>query len=339
MLYTTTRDNKDAYTAHRTLVENSAPDGGAFVPFRMPKLTTDEIAELCTKNFAQAIAEILNRFFACKLTGWDVEFCIGRNSIRLSTMPHRIVIAELWHNPDGIYEHICNSLYHKLCNMNSGEPSEWFVIASHIAVLFGIYSEICGAGIVSQGDMIDLTVMADNLTVPIAAVYARQMGLPLGMIILTSENSNNLWDVIHLGEISAPCNQELLTSYERLIYALLNLSSAETFRNAMLAKRIYRIEEEQLPLFNKGLFCAVTGNNRSAQNINSIFRSNSYILDPATALSIGGLQDYRAKSGDSRLTLALSYMSPMNCIREISEATGMSQEKLTSILSKPLDGR
>lgn len=339
MLYTTTRDNKDAYTAHRTLKENSAPDGGLFVPFRMPTLTADEINDLCNNTFSQTIAEILNRFFSSKLTGWDVDFCIGRNSINISTMSHRIVIAELWHNPDGIYGHICNSLYQRIGGDNSGEPSEWFTVASHIAVLFGIYSELCGLGIVSPGDSIDFSVMADNLTIPVAAIYARQMGLPLGTLVLTNVNNSSLWDLIHLGELITSSGSENAAGYERLIHAVLDESSVEAFRNAMLSKKIFRLDSECLPQLNKGLFCAVTGNNRWAQNVNSIFRSNSCILDPEAALSVGGLQDYRAKSGESKLSLVLSCNSPLNCINQISDAIGLSQEKVASLLKKSVDGR
>ena len=36
MLYITTRNNYDAFTAYRTLGEGRGPDGGLFVPFQMP---------------------------------------------------------------------------------------------------------------------------------------------------------------------------------------------------------------------------------------------------------------------------------------------------------------
>ena len=41
MLYVTTRNNRDAYTARRALTENRGPDGGFFVPFREPVFTPE----------------------------------------------------------------------------------------------------------------------------------------------------------------------------------------------------------------------------------------------------------------------------------------------------------
>lgn len=339
MLYKTTRDDNDTYTAHKVLHENCASDGGVFIPYRMPYLSINEIADLVTAGFGATIAAILNKFFSCHLTGWDVDFCIGRNAVKLEEMSHRMVVAELWHNPDDDYGHICSSLFNKVCETVSETATEWFVIASHISVLFGIYCEMCRKGIVKVGEAVDITVQANKLTVPIAAVYARQMGLPVGTIILSCEENGNLWDMIHLGELAASTGNTDLNGFERLIHATVGCEAAEALRNAMLSKKTYHIPEEQRSVFNKGLFCSVVGKNRGAQNVNSIYRSNGYILDTATALTVAGLQDYRAKTGESQLTLVLSCTSPLHCLDSISSATGMSQDKLMMFMKNPQDRR
>lgn len=339
MLYITTRDDRDAYTAYRALHENAAPDGGAYIPFRMPMFSGDEIVQLGTKTFGEAVATILNRFFSCGLSGWDIDFCIGRNVIKLETMSHRMVVAELWHNPDGVYSHICSSLFNKLCGTTYNGPTEWFALATHIAVLFGIYSEMCRGNVIVAGDQMDITATADDLSIPIAALYARQMGLPIGTIIFTSEESSNLWDMIHLGELNISGESANTVNFERLIRATLGSAGVSALRNALLTKKTFRVDSELLASFNSGLFCSVTGRDRSAQNVNSIYRSNSYILDPMAALSVGGVQDYRAKTGESKLTLLLSCTSPMHCVSQISDATGISQEKLAMLLKNPQDRR
>lgn len=339
MLYITTRDDKNAYTAHHALHENTAPDGGAYVPFRMPYFSTKEISQLCSGNFGGAIAGILNKFFSLGLSDWDVDFAIGRNSLKLATMSHRMVVAELWHNLDGKYDYICSELYKKFSGSFTGAPSEWFKLAAHISVFFGIYCEICNSGIISTGDKIDISVMANDLTVPLGAIYARQMGLPIGTIMMTTVDDSSLWDLVHHGELSASAVKQDPVGYERLVHALLGGDAVRELRDTMEKNRTFRVDPEQMDALNQGLFCAVTGADRSAQNINSVYRSNSYVLDPMTALSIGGLQDYRAKSGESRLTLVLSCTSPLNCISEISSATGIVQDKLIALLKNPTDRR
>lgn len=339
MLYKTTRDDNDTYTAHRVLHENRASDGGVFIPFRMPLFSEKEIAELVSVGFGETVAAILNKFFSCHLTGWDVDFCIGRNAIKLDTMSHRMVVAELWHNPEGKYGHICSSLYNKICATVSEPVTEWFRIAAHISVQFGIYSEICRNGIINVGDSIDITTFAHDLSVPIAAVYARQMGLPIGTIILSCEENGDLWDMIHLGEVAVSVYNMDPNGVERLVHATMGIDMVKDLLDAMIVNKTFRVPEDQHSDFQDGLFCSVVGKDRGVQNVNSMYRSNSYLLDTTTAITVAGLQDYRAKTGESHMTLVLYCTSPQHSLDCISGATGIPQDKLSVLLKNALDGR
>ena len=46
MLYITTRGDRDAFTAHRTLCTDRAPDHGCFIPMRFPKFSEKEINDI-----------------------------------------------------------------------------------------------------------------------------------------------------------------------------------------------------------------------------------------------------------------------------------------------------
>ena len=46
MLYVTTRNDGDQYPALRTLGQDRGPDGGAYVPFRLPFFTPEEVENL-----------------------------------------------------------------------------------------------------------------------------------------------------------------------------------------------------------------------------------------------------------------------------------------------------
>ena len=94
MLYVTTRDPRDAYTANRALSENRCPEGGFFVPMRLPHYGESEIAELAEKSFSQNVADILNLLFATQLDGWSVEFGIGRYPVKLVALNGYIAILE-----------------------------------------------------------------------------------------------------------------------------------------------------------------------------------------------------------------------------------------------------
>ncbi|MBR0319604.1 MAG: hypothetical protein IIX10_00985, partial [Clostridia bacterium] len=55
----------------------------------------EEINLLYGMSFNRRVAEVLNRFFHTKLTGWDIDFCIGRYPVRMEQLAHRIFMAEL----------------------------------------------------------------------------------------------------------------------------------------------------------------------------------------------------------------------------------------------------
>ena len=79
MLYLSTRNATDCYTAYRALNEAYAPDGGVYVPFRLQKFTKEELKELRTQAPCATIAQILNLFFANRWNRdrhWNIDFLI-----------------------------------------------------------------------------------------------------------------------------------------------------------------------------------------------------------------------------------------------------------------------
>ena len=52
MLYVTTRSQEEAYTSSKPLAESRAPDGGFFVPMKMPCFDRAQIKALGEKSFS-----------------------------------------------------------------------------------------------------------------------------------------------------------------------------------------------------------------------------------------------------------------------------------------------
>lgn len=325
MLYITTRNDDNTFTSHKALVEDHAPDGGRFVPFRMPLYAADEIAGFKDKPFNQTVAEILNVFFSARLTGWDIDFCIGRNAVRLLSMSHRIVVSELWHNAEAKFSYLVDCLYRKMRNTEDALSAvDWAATAVRIAVLFGIYGQMLRCEYLDTDQAFDVSVPAEDFLMPMAVFYARQMGLPVSMIISTCEENGNIWDFIHRGVVNTNAvSENLISGLEKLVHATLGYSEVHGFRQACQSGQVYALSEEYLPVMNQAFFCAVAGKSRAGATINSLFRSNSYVIDPVTALCYGGLQDYRAKSGSSRVTVLFAERTPLDFSKEISEATGI----------------
>lgn len=331
MLYVTTRNDTVTYASRHTLKSNFAPDGGLFIPVEYPHYTEDQLVLLKSKSFGETVADILNLFYPNQLSGWDVDFSIGRNVFRLIPMSHRIAVAEMWHNLGDELTYIIKQLYNKILATNSVEqnPSSWFYITSVIAILFALYGELMKSDMIHPHQKFDVSVSDHDFLIPMAAWYARKMGLPIGTIIYTCEENYPVWDLIYRGSFNAATSdKKLQDGIERLICATLGHAESQNFVNRCQSNQTYFIDDELLSEFSVGMFCAVPGTTRASNVISSIYRTNNYLLDPNTALCHGGMQDYRARSGISRLTLLLSEENPMRFVDEITTAAGISSDVL-----------
>lgn len=299
MLYISSRSKTDSFTAHRTLCADLAPDGGVFIPYQLPAVSAEKLDEFRNNSFGQTVAEILNLFFSCKLTGWDVEICSGRMPLRLKEMSHRLMVAELFHNPAQQYSYMEMNLYQKLSGADGQQKATiWARISIRIALLFAIYATIPE----TTYRHFDICVNADDFTVPMAAYYARKMGLPISTIICSCNSSSALWDLIQKGEASTA---GIPLQMEGLIYQALGADSVKAFSEAFDRKGVYQLDEEKLSVLNSGLSAAVVSDDRIESVIRNIHRTNDYRISEEAAVSFGGLQDYRANTGESRYTLIL----------------------------------
>jgi threonine synthase len=333
MLYISTRNPKDTYTAYRALHEQNAPDGGMYVPFQKPVLSAEDLQQLYNDSFGQNVAKMLNRFFAARLTGWDVECAVGRNPVKLTSLGRRTIVGELWHNLELTYSGLEKSLYVLLTDKGQ-KPIGWSQIAIRIAVICGLMGELHRAGIKE----VDVAVAAGDFSTPIAVWYCRQMGLPIGMIICGCNENGALWDLLHRGE----CNTGAATvktdlpeldvafpAYlEQLIFATQSKEEFARYLGVAADGGVYALEEENLAKLNDRLCASVVGSSRVDTVISSVYRTNDCFIDPVTALSYGSLQDYRARTGENRMTVLLADYNPKLYADRVANAVGISNREL-----------
>ena len=237
MLYLTTRNNQDTYTVNHALTNMRAADGGLYVPFRMPVFSRDEILAMTELSASQRMAEILNRFFRTKLTGWDIDFCVGRYPVRLKSMSHRVTMGELWHNPGWTFEWLAN----RLTGMMRGIPEpdaragDWPFIAVRIAALFGIFGELLKSGEVSFSAPMDVAVASGDLSGAMAVWYARDMGLPIGKTVVATNENAFLWDLLHKGECKT--GSVAVIKRQEITYSLHSTDASGDYKSPLLAMK------------------------------------------------------------------------------------------------------
>ena len=335
MLYITTRDHSDAYTAHRVLSENRAADGGMFLPMQMPVVTKEKIAAMQSKTFGQNVADILNLFYKSRLDGWDVDFCIGRYCSKLTAMSHRAYIAEIWHNPDHDFARIVRNLTSRLRGnkYTTDAPTNWAWISIRIAVLFAVFGELYKMNVANADTAVDVAIPSGDFAGPMTVWYARQMGLPVANIICACDENDAAWDLLKNGQINMNAGMTVPSDLERLIYSVLGLQESQRFASMMERRRSYSVSAEAAAALGEGMYPAVISWKRRSEIIRGVYSASTYILDPGSAMAFGGLQDYRALAGETRPALIITERGPICSADTVSAAMGISVEMLRQRLN------
>lgn len=332
MRYVTTRNNRDSYSTEQVLRGEIAPDDGLVVPLDQPDQLDVILREGKEKPFNVRLAGILNCLLETELTGWDIDFCVGRYPVRTSTMSHRITIGECWHNPGWDFQWMANRLTEHICG-RIPVCSDWCVLAIQAGVILSLFSEF------PCGDLpVDIVVPSADLGWATAGLYARQWGGSVGNIVICCNENVALWDLVRRGELrtgafpvktSTPlCDQILPENLERLVYAW--GGTAEVGRLLEAAKRggLYCPGDDAVKAIGRNCHVSVLSEKRILSVIPNLYRTNSYLCGPYTALGYGGLLDYRASTGENRTALILSDRSPVSDLAVTAMAMGISQQAL-----------
>ncbi len=343
MLYISTRNKVDSYTAHRALHQEFAGDGGMYVPFRLTAFDPQQLQEWKGQSAGEAIAQILNGFFGLSLSGWDVECAVGRTPLRTVSMNRRMTLAECWRNLGGSWEFIVKNLYACMgcAAMASDGIRGWARVAIEIALLFGIYTQME----TGETDTFDICVAGGDFSTVVASLYAKDMGLPVGKILCVCNENSNFWDLVRRGEYNTgaaairttlPSLDVVRPQYlEHLIYRAFGLDGVRQYLESCESNGIFSLGEESKLVLENELAVTVSSTNRVDAVISSIYRTNGYIADPVTALTYGGLQDYRASTGISNHTLLLAKESPVTSAGRITRILGITENEMIKQINSP----
>lgn len=342
----TTRSKHDVYTAPVTLRHHKAPDGGMFVPFRMPVLERDQIIALGEKSFGQNVADMLELFFGVKLSGWDVDMIIGRRPCMLKPMNYRMVVAELFRNPDGDMDRVIHALSQRIHPDGTliGAPSDWSQMAVRIALLVGVFGDLLRAGQIQPNTPVNIATSVGDFSGPMAAWYARQMGLPIDTVICGCNENGGPWELLHRGELDADapvqhtatsaCDHAVHPALERLVCGACGYEESGHFSWDIGEGGTYQPEPGAWEALRQGMFAAVVSHVRVETIIPSVYRTNQYILGSYSALAYGALADYRARTGGGSLTVLLAEKSPLTEMEAVARCMSITPAELRRRLTE-----
>ena len=343
MLYTTTRGKHDVVTAYKAIHNDCHTDGGLFVPFRMPQFSKEKLDSFAANSPVQTIADVLNEFFAGGLSARDVENALGRRPIKTATIGRSLNTAELWHNVGADVNWTVQRLSDRMRGISKRTaPSNWMHIAVRVALLTAAYSQLLSGGGICKGQILDVAVTSGDFAMPMAAWYARQIGLPIGTIVCGCNANGGVWDLINRGEFATG---DLLThtctplvdivvprNLERLICGLFGVEETARYLLCCAKGKHYILSEDAADRVGQGMFAAVISDSRVESIIPGFWNTNGHVLSPYAALAYGSLQDYWSMTGCTRAALLVEERSPKLEASQISALLHMNESDLRKVI-------
>lgn len=202
------------------------------------------------------------------------------------------------------------------------------------------YATLYKQGKIGRDEKINVTVPTGNFGNILAAYYAKQMGLPIDMLLCASNENKVLYDFFKSGTYdrnrefiltSSPSMDILISSnLERLIYHLTggNADQNRAFMESLSREGRYDITpemKEQLSDF----YGNYASEEETAAVIADIYRKDGYVIDTHTAVAADVYRKYRKERDNGRKTVIASTASPFKFTRSVMKAIDSGCDDLT----------
>ena len=195
-------------------------------------------------------------------------------------------------------------------------------LVPQIVYYVSAYCDLIRQGKLRKGEVFNVAVPTGNFGNILAAVYAREMGIPIARLICASNRNNILTDFIRTGvydrnrpfyTTTSPSMDILISSnLERMLSLLYggDTSAVAGLMEELARNGRYSISDaarEKLQSEFFGGFCDDAG---TAATIGEIYRKYHYLCDPHTAVALNVYEQYRRETGDATPCVLASTASP-----------------------------
>ena len=335
MLYATTRDPKETFTAQWALTGDREPDGGFYVPFREPYFYAVHLKAFREMNFLQVEAEILNLLFGTHVTDTDLLFAAGKSPVKLQKIGRRTFAAERWRNTGWCFRGYVSHAERLLRVEKEKESGTWAETAVGIAVLFALVTELQRENLLPKGETLSVAVCGEETETLLSCLYAKAWGLPIGKVVCGCRESRGLWDLIHNGmmqtDVLEPDSRQV-DGLEMLMCCEGGQAEAKRFLNCVKRGKVYVPGDALLKRLRKDLAASVISDGRILETVPGVYGTHHYVCSLDGALAYAGLLDCRATSESGSWGLVLCDQSPSFHRKEIARALQMEEQEVEKLL-------
>ena len=231
-------------------------------------------------------------------------------------------------------------------------------LAPQVMYYFKAYADLVNSGKIYLGDEVNFCVPTGNFGDILAGYLAKQLGLPVGMLICASNANNVLTDFIRTGtydkrrpllKTTSPSMDILVSSnLERLLYLLsgCDCELVDALMQDLNQNGCYTVPEYLKAAIAKEFWAGCCDDEVAAETIGKVWAEHHYLCDPHTACGWAVAEDYVNSTGDHRPMVVLSTASPYKFPAAVLSAIGGDcsgdefdqMERLSEITGVPIPG-
>lgn len=216
---------------------------------------------------------------------------------------------------------------------SSANSINWGRLAPQIVYYVSAYCDLLN-GKKDLSDGFNVVVPTGNFGNILAAYYAKQMGVPIHKLICASNANNVLTDFLNTGTydrnrkffttISPSMDILISSNLERMLFELSGRDDSMTvlWQNELKQNGKYTVSDsvkKELDSIFYGGFC---DDEKTEKTIKKVFDDYGYLCDTHTAVAVAVYEDYKAATGDDRLSVIASTASPYKFAASVLSALG-----------------
>ena len=224
-------------------------------------------------------------------------------------------------------------------NMSAVNSINWARIVAQTVYYFFSYFQVC-----QLNEKINFSVPTGNFGDVYAGYLSKKIGLPIGKLIVATNQNDILHRAISKGQykvnsvvetLSPSMDIQVASNFERLIYDINDHDTDKTNKimQSIKDEKKYLIEEKELKKIKKDFVSETISEQELLSCIKKVYENHKIIIDPHTAVGLGALE----KINLAGKNIVLSTAHPCKFPEAIKKAINIKSElpdNLNYILNK-----
>ncbi len=194
-------------------------------------------------------------------------------------------------------------------------------LAPQVMYYFKAYADLLKAGKIRLGDKVNYSVPTGNFGDILAGYLAKQLGLPVGMLLCASNANNVLTDFLQTGcydrrrplhkTISPSMDILVSSNLERLLYFISrDADLVKGYMEKLNREGVYQVTPAILDVLKEQFYPGYCTDEMAQEVIGRVWKEQAYLCDTHTACAWAVAEDYVNQTGDKTPMVVLSTASP-----------------------------